>query len=139
MRSLRFLTLAVVLCCAASTPLFAASGPVTSAHLAGVSGMHAQVVVATPGISVGWYNGRYYDGQRYWDRQAWYAAHPGWAYGWGPGWRYHPGVVVGGPGIAVGWYGGRYYDGHRYWARRDWYAAHPGWRGGWGPGWHYRP
>ena len=116
-----------------STPLFAA--PV--ANVAALAEVHAQVVVAAPGIVVGWHGGRYYDGRRYWNHDSWYAAHPGWRGGWGPGWRYRP-VAVAAPGIAVGWYGGRYYDGHRYWDHDGWYAAHPGWRGGWGPGWHYR-
>lgn len=136
MRHFRDFALLGLLSIAGCVPLLAAPG---SPHpdIAFATGIHAQVVVAAPG-RVGWYRGRYWDGQRYWDRRGWYAAHPGWRYGWGPGWRYRPEVVAG-PGPAVGWYGGRYWDGHRYWDHDGWYAAHPGWRGGWGPGWRYRP
>lgn len=137
MKNLRKLALAGVvgaLTFAGTLPMFA-----EGMHPVIVPELHAQVIVAgRPGIAIGWYNGRYWDGGRYWDRRSWYAAHPGWRGGWGPGWHYAP-PVVGAPGPVVGWYGGRYYDGHRYWDRRGWYDAHPGWRGGWGPGWHYRP
>jgi hypothetical protein len=133
MRYLRYLSLAGIvagLCLAASKPM-SASPLSVGGNLSSVMRVHAQIVV-------GWHNGRYWDGNRYWRRREWYAAHPGWNGGWGPGWNYHPGVVVAGPGISVGWYNGRYWDGHRYWDRDGWYRAHPGWRGGWGPGWHYR-
>ena len=121
-----------------ASPLLAAPASLAGGSVAVVAGMHAQVVVGGPGVVIGWHGGRYWDGHRYWDRRGWYAAHPGWTGGWGPGWNYHPEVVVGGPGLAIGWYAGRYWDGNRYWDRRGWYAAHPGWKGGWGPGWHYR-
>ncbi len=132
MRYLRYLSLVGVvggLCLAASKPM-SASPLSVGGNLSSIAGLQAQIVV-------GWYGGRYWDGHRYWNRREWFAAHPGWAYGWGPGWNYHPGGVVGGPGLAIGWYGGRYWDGYRYWNRREWFPAHPGWRGGWGPGWHY--
>ena len=29
-------------------------------------------------VSPGWYGERYYDGRRYWDRDAWEERHPGW-------------------------------------------------------------
>jgi hypothetical protein len=141
MRYLRYFALVGIvgaLFFAAGNPLFAAPASVAGISVAAVPGIHAQVVVAGPGLAIGWYGGRYWDGHRYWDHDGWYAAHPGWRGGWGPGWRYHPGVVVAGPGVAIGWYGGRYWDGHRYWDHDGWYAAHPGWRGGWGPGWRYR-
>ena len=136
MRLISKTALAVALATLGGASSFASPTAATIGNVLGATGLHAQVVVVAPG-PVGWYRGRYWDGNRYWARREWYAAHPGWNGGWGPGWRYNPGVVA--PGVAVGWYGGRYYDGHRYWVRREWYAAHPGWRGGWGPGWHYRP
>ncbi len=128
-----------ILTLAGGKSMFAAPAAVADFPVASVAGLHAQVVVAGPHIAVGWYNGRYWDGGRYWNRHEWYAAHPGWNGGWGPGWTYRPGVVVGTLGLTIGWYNGRYWDGGRYWNRHEWYAAHPGWNGGWGPGWHYHP
>ena len=87
MRYVRYFALVVMLSFAGSAPLFAATGSFAGANVAVVAGIHAQVVVAAPGIAVGWHAGRYWDGHRYWDHDSWYAAQPGWRGGWGPGWH----------------------------------------------------
>jgi hypothetical protein len=91
MRYLRYFALVGIvgaLFFAAGNPLFAAPASVAGISVAAVPGIHAQVVVAGPGLAIGWYGGRYWDGHHYWDHDGWYAAHPGWRGGWGPGWRY---------------------------------------------------
>ena len=88
MRYLRYFALAGMLSFAGGAPLFAATDSSSGANMTVVTGVHAQVVVTGPHVAVGWYGGRYYDGHRYWDHDSWYAAHPGWRGGWGPGWHY---------------------------------------------------
>ena len=91
MRYLRYLLLigiVGILSFAVESPLFAAPASLAGVSVAVATGIHAQVVVGGPNVVIGWHGGRYWDGHRYWDRRGWYAAHPGWRGGWGPGWHY---------------------------------------------------
>ncbi|CAH2806547.1 MAG: Probable signal peptide protein [uncultured Caballeronia sp.] len=69
------------------------------------------LVYVQPGLVIGWYSNRYYDGRRYWGRDEWYRHHGGRP-------NYGPSYGHGGPGYGGhGGYGGNYghggNNGHR--------------------------